>query len=84
MKFNATRYKRLFDDCLVIPLQNKRNDGKIWEIQIRQCNSLTHFSIQITDGYNIKGIKHVQGWKHLKNVLKTIVATHNRWFEVVA
>lgn len=69
------RYKSLFDDCLYKTLPPKNGNGN-YQIQIRQCDSTTHFSVYYTDGYKMQNVKFAQGYNNLKNTIKEIIAKH--------
>lgn len=70
------RYKSLFDECLYKPLP-VLNGNNNYEIQIRQTDSTTHFSVYYCDGYSYQRPRYVQGWSKLKEIIKEIEDYHN-------
>lgn len=69
------RYKSLFDECLYksLPALNGNNN---YEIQIRQYDSNTHFSVYYCDGYNYQKPRYVQGYAKLKEAIREIEDYH--------
>jgi hypothetical protein len=69
------RYKSLFDECLYKSLP-ELNGNTNYEIQIRQYDSTTHFSIYYTDGYNNCKPRFVQGWENVKKCIEEMESHH--------
>lgn len=65
------KYKSLFDKCLYIDLPEKNNNNNR-QLQIRDCDSTTHFSVIYTDGYKAKVCGFAHGYDELKLKIRSM------------